>query len=76
MTSCTTRKLRMKRKGLILPGMGVDLVIFDEKRILDVNTFEEPRIHPQGIDFVLVNGAVAVENGAHTGARAGRTIRD
>lgn len=76
MTSCTARKLRMKRKGLILPGMDADLVIFDENRILDVNTFEEPRIHPRGIDFVLVNGAVAVENGAHTGARAGRTIRD
>ncbi|WP_279027303.1 N-acyl-D-amino-acid deacylase family protein [Bilophila wadsworthia] len=76
MTFNTARRLRMKHKGLILQGMDADIVVFDEQRILDVNSFEEPRIHPQGIDLVCVNGEIVVRDGVHTGARPGRTIRD
>lgn len=46
------------------------------KRIRDVNTFENPRVYPEGIDYVLVNGEIAVDHGVHTGARPGKTIRD
>ena len=76
MTFNTARRLRMKHKGLILQGMDADIVVFDEQRILDVNSFEEPRIHPQGIVLVCVNGEIVVRDGVHTGARPGRTIRD
>ena len=87
MTSSTALKLRMKRKGFIMPGIqceiarraarcGVDMVVFGENRIRDVNTFENPRVYPEGIDYVLVNGEIAVDHGVHTGARPGKTIRD
>lgn len=76
MTSGTALKLRMKRKGFIMPGMDADMVAFGEDRIRDVNTFENPRVSPEGIDYVLVNGEIAVDHGVHTGARPGKTIRD
>lgn len=76
MTSSTALKLRMKRKGFIMPGMDADMVVFGEDRIRDVNTFENPRVYPEGIDYVLVNGEIAVDHGVHTGARPGKTIRD
>ena len=76
MTSSTALKLRMKRKGFIMPGMDADMVVFGENRIRDVNTFENPRVYPEGIDYVLVNGEIAVDHGVHTGARPGKTIRD
>lgn len=53
MTSSTALKLRMKRKGFIMPGMDADMVVFGENRIRDVNTFENPRVYPEGIDYVL-----------------------
>ena len=53
-----------------------DMVVFGEDRIRDVNTFENPRVYPEGIDYVLVNGEIAVDHGVHTGARPGKTIRD
>ena len=53
-----------------------DMVVFGENRIRDVNTFENPRVYPEGIDYVLVNGEIAVDHGVHTGARPGKTIRD
>jgi len=35
----------------------------------------EPRKHPKGVEYVLVNGELAVEKGKHTGARAGKVLR-
>ena len=75
MTSCSAQKLRMARKGFIMPGMDADMLVFDEERILDVNSFENPRVHPQGLDYVFVHGELVVDHGVHTGARPGRTVR-
>lgn len=76
MTSASAQRLRLKQKGLIAQGMDADIVVFDERTILDVNSFASPREHPQGIAYVMVNGVMTVEGGKHTGARSGRTIRD
>ena len=37
-------------------------------------TFENPHQYPVGIPYVIVNGVVAIDNGRHTGALAGRVI--
>jgi len=39
-----------------------------------LSTELEPRQHPKGIEYVLVNGELAAEKGSHTGARAGRVL--
>jgi N-acyl-D-amino-acid deacylase len=76
MTSLPARKLRLKRKGMIAEGCDADLVVFDPATVIDTSTYENPRKFPDGIDWVMVNGQVVVKNGAHTGVRNGRTIRD
>lgn len=76
MTSLPARKIRLARKGVILPGFDADLVAFNEQTILDTNNYDNPRVHPVGIRHVLVNGESVVENGVMTGARPGRAIRD
>ena len=54
---------------------GVNLVVFDPERITDTSTFESPIRYPEGIDFVMINGELTVEDGVHLGVRAGRTQR-
>lgn len=76
MTSSSALKLRMQHKGFILPAMDADIVVFDPETVCDVNTFENPRVHPVGLDYVLVHGEVVVDHGRHTGARPGKTVRD
>ena len=56
-------------------GAFADLVVFDPATVMDRSTYEDPRQYPAGIDWVLVNGCVVVENGKHSGERPGRTIR-
>jgi N-acyl-D-amino-acid deacylase len=62
-------------RGLIAPGYAADLVLFDPTTIRDKATFANPNVPCSGIEWVLVNGKVAVEKGKVTGFRGGRTIR-
>jgi len=75
MTSLPAARLGMPQRGLVREGMAADLVVFDAERIEDTATYENPRSHPRGIAYVLVNGQIAVENGKHTGVLAGRVLK-
>jgi len=61
----------MTDRGLIAPGMAADLAVIDPKTVMDRATYESPALRSEGVRFVLVNGKVALEDGAATGARAG-----
>jgi dihydroorotase/N-acyl-D-amino-acid deacylase len=39
-----------------------------------MSTELEPRKHPKGIEYVFVNGSVAVEKGVYLGLRAGKVL--
>jgi N-acyl-D-amino-acid deacylase len=75
MTWDPCRKLGLTDRGRLQIGCVADLVLFDAATISDRATYEAPFQYPSGIRYVLVNGIVAVEEGAHTGARPGRTVR-
>jgi len=84
MTALPASRLGLQDRGLIRPGFWADLVVFDLPRVRDRATnrwphtfpFENyPHEYPEGIDWVLVNGAIAVEAGRPTGALAGHVLR-
>lgn len=75
MTSATAERLRLKSKGRIAENYDADITIFNMDTVIDHATYEDPRQFPSGIEWVLVNGHVVVQNGKHTGARPGRTVR-
>ena len=74
MSSQSARRLGIHDRGLITQGYFADIAIFDPDEIIDKATFENPHQYAIGTKFVLVNGAVVVENGQHTGARPGRIL--
>ena len=75
MTSLPARKHLLRDRGVLQPGAFADIVVFDPQTIADVATYTEPRQYPAGIQHVVVNGAVTVESGRQTDARAGRMLR-
>ena len=75
LTAAPAQRLGLSDRGLIKKGLAADLVVFDPDTIQDTATFENPKQHPQGIDYVLVNGKIVVGKGAHTGALNGRALR-
>lgn len=75
MTWMPAERLRLPDRGRIAAGFAADIVIFDAATVADRATFADPHQYPTGIPFVLVNGAVAVDSGLVTDARAGRAVR-
>lgn len=62
-------------RGRLTPGSAADIAIVDLARIRDTASYEEPRLVAEGIDTVLVNGAVVLSDGVLTGRRTGRALR-
>lgn len=75
MTSLAAAISQLPDRGTIAPGKWADLVIFDPATVADTATFEKPFAYPVGIDTVLVNGQVVLDEGTHTGARPGQVLR-
>ena len=75
MTSLNAAKAGIKKRGLLAAGLFADITVFDPARIIDRATYTDPFQYPEGILFVIVNGAVVLEDGRHTGARPGRALR-
>ena len=63
-------------RGMLREGAYADITIFDSQRVLDMATYEEPFLQPEGIDYVIVNGVPAIWEGRYTGLRAGRILRN
>jgi N-acyl-D-aspartate/D-glutamate deacylase len=74
MTSWAATRMRIPNRGTIKEGNWADVVIFDYDKIQDNATYEKPLLAPVGIDYVLVNGQIVIEQGKHTGAKPGRII--
>ena len=74
MTSMPAQVLGLKDRGQLREGYWGDIVIFDPDRVADIATYENPKQYPKGIDYVLVNGAVVIDNGQHTAARPGKVV--
>ena len=72
-------------RGLIRPGMAADLVLFDPQTVREcepemVNDLPggEKRLIQRaiGVKTTMVNGAILVQDGEHTGAFPGRVLRN
>jgi N-acyl-D-amino-acid deacylase len=75
MTSLPATRMRLYDRGAIRSGLKADVTIFNEDRIADVADYTNPTAYPTGIDYVLVNGQVVVDQGRHTGAKPGQVLR-
>ena len=74
MTSLPAQKFQLKDRGLLKEGYAADIVIFDEKEVKDISTFEKPHAYSKGFHFVIVNGILTVDNEKHLGIRAGKAL--
>ncbi|MCC3762958.1 D-aminoacylase [Glycomyces sp. TRM65418] len=67
--------LGLHDRGLVQEGCAADLVLFDPATVDAKATFERPRQQAAGVPYVMVNGALAIDDGCRTEALAGRSVR-
>jgi N-acyl-D-amino-acid deacylase len=74
MTGLPARNFGLHERGTLKVGHHADIVIFNAATVRDSATYESPTRAAEGIDTVVVNGAITWQRGAHTGARAGQVL--
>ena len=74
MTSWPATRMRLAGRGALKEGNWADVVVFDLATIQDKATYEQPMQYPAGIEYVVVNGQLVVDQGKHTGARPGMVL--
>jgi N-acyl-D-aspartate/D-glutamate deacylase len=75
MTGMPASRVGLRERGELRKGSFADITIFDPQRVRDRATFEQPNQYAEGINYVIINGHLAVDNGARTPALAGRILR-
>jgi len=56
-------------------AMGAVVIVPDPARVIDAATYDDPHRYPVGIEYVIVNGGVALEAGETARERHGRFLR-
>ena len=64
----------IRNRGIVSKGCYADLVVFDPHTIAGPATFADPRQDPVGIDYVLVNGRIAIDHNQPCAGLHGRVL--
>lgn len=75
MTGLSAARVGLRDRGVLRPGAFADITVFDPQRVRDRATFEQPNQYAEGINYVIINGQLAVDASARTKALAGRVLR-
>ena len=75
MTLLPAKAMGLKDRGQLVEGTKADITIFNPKTILDQATFEDPHRYSVGIEYVLINGKLAVEQGVFNAIKSGKVLK-
>ena len=75
MTGLPATIIGMTDRGLIAEGMVADITVFDPETVIDHATFDEPKQYSEGMEYVIVNGELALFEGEVTGKQAGKALK-
>jgi len=65
----------LKDRGKLVPGAYADIVLMNLPKLHVQEDDIEPRQHPEGIEYVIVNGEIVAANGKHIGAKPGIVLK-
>ena len=73
-TELPAEMLGLKDRGVLREGNIADVIAFDPTTVADKATYEHPQILSVGMQYIFINGMLAVNDGKYTGALAGRAL--
>jgi len=74
-TGLTAEVFNLRDRGLIETGRYADIILFDPSKLKAESTFKEPEALSLGMEYVWVNGQLAIAQGTYTGALAGKALK-
>lgn len=73
-STITADIFKLADRGQLRDGAFADIAVFDPATFAARATYQQPELAAVGMRYVLVNGRLAVDDGALTGAAAGRAL--
>ena len=74
MTGAVAERFGIKGRGVVARGNFADLAVWREDDFKANATYLQPHRFSSGVVLTMVNGAIPYQDGAFTGARAGRLL--
>lgn len=75
MTGLAAGILGLNNRGIIAQGKKADIIVFDPNEISDYATYDNPYQYSRGVEQVLVNGIIVLNNEEFTGQFPGCILR-
>lgn len=75
MTSLPAHVYGLDTKGRIAEGMDADLCVFNADTIRDQADYRHPTLKNVGLEYVIIDGQIVLEQNVYNGTRAGRVFR-
>ena len=76
MTSLPAQKFGFAGRGQITEDYFADIVVFNPDEVIDQATWKDPHQYPKGIDYVIVNGKIVINEGNHTEVLPGKILKN
>lgn len=71
MTSLPAEIIGLQNRGVLRVGASADITVFDPNAVRGKDLYKKAPGKPEGIEYVIVNGVLAVEKGETTGRKPG-----
>lgn len=75
MTSQPAARMGLEGRGTLTEGSFADVLVFDPAAFRDNATFVSPANLATGLDYCIVNGEIAIEQGQRTMVNSGKCLR-
>lgn len=75
MTSLPAQTMNITDRGTLAVGKKADILVFDPQKVHETATYENPFQLAEGINYVIVNGKVSLEDGQFAEERYGQMLR-
>ena len=76
MTSQPAARMGLTGRGTLTIGSYADVLVFDPANFQDHATFASPAHLATGLDYCIVNGQLAIEQGKRTQVYSGSSLRE
>lgn len=74
MTSLPAQTFNLAKRGRLQKGYAADIVVFSPESIRDQSSFQRPHALATGIEHVIVNGTITIEDKKQTQSRNGQFL--
>lgn len=71
----TAQTFKINKRGLLKKGYYADVIIFDPDQVHDQADFEEPTQYAAGMEYVLVNGKITIDQGIYVDVLNGVVVK-